>query len=64
MTREEIQGQINAYLNLLQNTDYKAIKHADGAISDEEYADTNTLRASYRQAINDLEAQLAALPAE
>ena len=57
-TYEEIITEINSYKQLLTQTDYKALKHADGAITDEEYATTRELRASYRAAINELEEQL------
>ena len=46
--------------NLLAQTDYKALKHADGALSDEEYAPTENARQGYRAKINELEEQLAA----
>ena len=59
-----MQGQINGYKLLLSQTDYKALKHADGAMTDEEYEETRELRAQYREKINDLESQLTKLPAE
>lgn len=64
MTKEEIQAQINGYKLLLSQTDYKALKHADGAMSEEEYRGTKEKRAEYRDAINNLEMQLEALPVE
>lgn len=64
MTHDELQGQINDYKLLLSQTDYKALKHADGAMTDEEYEETRELRAQYREKINDLESQLTKLPAE
>lgn len=63
MTRDDIQAQINGYKLLLSQTDYKALKHADGAMSEEEYQDTKKQRAEYRAAINDLETLLEATPA-
>ena len=33
-------------------TDYKALKHADGVISDEEYEEIRLIRQSYRDTIN------------
>lgn len=45
---------------LLTATDYKALKHADGVISDEEYEETRQLRIDYRRQINDLEAEFEA----
>ena len=55
---EFITGEINAYKQLLTNTDYKALKHADGVLSDEEYAETLELRKSYREKINMYEEEL------
>lgn len=48
-------GEINAYKILLAQTDYQALKHADGAISDEEYAPIREKRAEWRRKINELE---------
>ena len=56
-----IKGEINALKQLLANTDYKALKHADGVISDEEYAETLELRKSYREKINKYEEELKEL---
>ena len=58
---EFITGEINAYKQLLINTDYKALKHADGVLSDEEYAETLELRKSYREKINMYEEELQKL---
>ena len=57
-----IEGEINALKQLLANTDYKALKHADGVMSDEEYAETLDLRKSYRYKINKYEEELKELP--
>ena len=59
-TREQIEAEIRGLQQLLAATDYKALKHADGVISDEEYEETRQLRIDYRQQINDLEAELEA----
>ena len=40
--------------NLL-DTDYKAIKYAEGLISEAEYAETKALRQEWREEINRLE---------
>lgn len=56
----QIEAEITALKNLLAQTDYKALKHADGALSDEEYAPTEKARQGYRAKINELEEQLAA----
>lgn len=61
-TRDEIQTEINNYRQLLNQTDYKALKHADGVLSDDDYAETLQQRESFRLRINECEAELAALP--
>lgn len=43
----------------LQQTDYKAIKYAEGLISEEDYAPTKAERQHLRDQINELEASLA-----
>ena len=57
-TEEEIKGEINSYEILLRDTDYISHKHADGAITDEEYEEMRTKRESWRQAIMDLREEL------
>lgn len=54
----EIQGEINALKQLLSNTDYEAIKYAEGQISKTEYAELKAKRQSWRDRINELEIQL------
>ena len=57
----EENNKINAELRivelkeLLANSDYKAIKFAEGELSEEEYAPTREQRKQYRQEINELE---------
>lgn len=41
---------------ILTETDYKCWKHADGDMTDEEYAPTKTMRANLREAYNTAEA--------
>lgn len=58
MTEKEIQemrGEINACKILLRVTDYQSIKHADGAISDEDYEEMRSKRQAWRNRINELE---------
>ena len=50
-----MQGEINALKQLLTNTDYKAIKHSEGLISDEDYAEIKAQREAWRARINELE---------
>ena len=59
--KSNIESEINGLKQLLANTDYKALKHADGVISDEEYSETLELRKSYREKISTLEKELAEL---
>ena len=42
----------------LQKTDYKAIKYAEGLLTEEEYAQTKAERQAMRDEINRLEAEL------
>ena len=57
-TREEMEAEIRGLQQLLAATDYKALKHADGALTDEP---TRTQRAEYRKQINDLQAAIETL---
>ena len=57
MDRETAVAEINALKILLRDTDYKALKHADGALNDEEYAPIRAQRAEWRARINELEAE-------
>ena len=52
-----IQEQIEMLKQQLKDTDYKAIKYAEGFISDEDYAETKALRQSWRDEINRLESE-------
>lgn len=53
-TEEEIRGEINGFELLLRDTDYISHKHADGALTDEEYETIRVQREEWRQAIRDL----------
>lgn len=55
----EIQSEIAGLKQILTATDYKALKHADGVLSDEDYAETKVQRQELRDKINELEAELA-----
>lgn len=46
--------RINELKKLLQESDYKAIKYAEGLISDTDYQPIKELRQSYREEINEL----------
>lgn len=60
-TREQIEAEIRGLQQLLAATDYKALKHADGVMSDEEYEEARQIRIGYRQQINELQEELEAL---
>lgn len=63
MTPEEIENlpkippecKIEELRHRLEETDYKAIKYAEGLISEEDYSETKALRQSWRDEINRLE---------
>lgn len=52
---QKVQGEINAYRQILANTDYLAIKYAEGELSESEYHDTKVKRRECRDRINALE---------
>lgn len=53
---EEVkQARIAELKQLLSDTDYKAIKYAEGLISEEEYAETKAQRQAWRDEINELQ---------
>lgn len=58
---EQINGEIAALKQLLTNSDYKALKHSEGLLSDMEYAETKSYRENLRAQINQLEEELATL---
>ena len=60
MYQSEIDSEINAFTQLLAQTDYLALKHVDGALTDDEYASAKAERQSWRDRINELQA----MPAE
>lgn len=64
MERAEAEAEINACKNILAQTDYKALKHSDGALTDEEYAPVKSKRAILRERINQLETEIETMPAE
>ncbi len=67
MTEEEVteldrantsEIQIEALKQMLSDTDYKAIKFAEGLISEEDYASIKKQRQEWRNQINLLESEL------
>lgn len=59
MHQSEIDSEICALEQLLAQTDYLALKHVDGALTDEEYASAKADRQSWRDRINELQAMVA-----
>lgn len=53
-----VHEQIEQLKQNLADTDYQAIKYAEGLISEEEYAETKQLRQEWREEINRLEKEL------
>ena len=53
--------EILKYKNLLKETDYKAIKYAEGYYTDEEYESIKIIREGYRENIRNLEEQINSL---
>ena len=56
--RENAIQEIATLKKQLSDTDYKAIKYAEGQLTEEDYASVKELRQSYRDRINELEALL------
>lgn len=56
-----LESDIKGLKQLLASTDYKALKHADGALTDEEYEPTRLERQELRDKINIFEDEFAEL---
>ena len=56
--KDQYRLEITQLKKQLSNTDYKAIKYAEGQISESEYASVKAERQGYRDRINELEALL------
>lgn len=54
--REEYAAEIRTLKQSLAETDYKAIKYAEGVMTDEDYQATGIQRQAWRRRINELEA--------
>ena len=63
MTQEELLYEIATKTQLLNQTDYKALKHSEGRISDEDYAAISAQRQQWRDDINEAQRQLDQLVA-
>ena len=57
MTLREINQRIQQLKISLESTDYKAIKYAEGLISESDYAPIKAQRQAYRDEINELRSQ-------
>lgn len=55
MYQHDIDSEINALKNLLSQTDYQALKFAEGSLSAEEYEEVKEKRQSFRDRINELQ---------
>ena len=55
LLKDQYRIEITQLKKLLSDTDYKAIKYAEGQISEEEYASVRAERQGYRDRINYLE---------
>ena len=58
---QEINNRIIELKKLLADSDYRAIKYAEGEYSEEQYAPYKAQRQAYRQEINQLEEELKTL---
>ena len=56
--KDQYRIEITQLKKQLSDTDYKAIKYAEGQISEEDYASVRAERQGYRDRINELEALL------
>lgn len=56
LQKEEYAAEIRALKRSLAETDYKAIKYAEGVMADEDYQATGIQRQAWRRRINELEA--------
>lgn len=56
--KEKITTQINELKNKLAETDFRAIKYAEGLINDEEYSIVKNERENWRNIINELQKEL------
>lgn len=59
-----MESDIAVRKQMLEQTDYQALKYAEGEIPEDEYAEMKAQRAAWRAEINELEAELATYPAE
>lgn len=53
--RQKIQDEVGRIKSLLSGTDYKAIKYAEGELSEEDFSPIREQRREWRNQINELE---------
>ena len=58
LLKDQYRLEIQQLKKLLSDSDYKAIKYAEGQISEEEYSEIKSVRQGYRDRINYLEGLL------
>jgi hypothetical protein len=58
---EQLEGEIRGYQQLLGMSDYKALKHSEGLISEADYAETKAQRQALRDKINGCEEEIKRL---
>lgn len=56
--RQVVEREISELKRKLSDTDYKAIKYAEGFLTEEEYKETKTQRQMWRDRINELESKI------
>ena len=64
MNFQELNFAIDSCKQKLKATDYQAIKHSEGLISDKDYKEIKEQREEWRQQINELETLLPEAKAE
>lgn len=56
--RQVVEREISELKHKLSDTDYKAIKYAEGFLTEEEYKETKAQRQMWRDRINELESKI------
>ena len=56
--RQVVEREISELKRKLSDTDYKAIKYAEGFLTEEEYKETKTQRQMWRDRVNELESKI------
>ena len=56
--RQVVEREISELKHKLSDTDYKAIKYAEGFLTEEEYKETKAQRQMWRDRVNELESKI------